>query len=116
MCPLTQVDALSSSQFRLKVVVVVAAPVIPAPFRGVSNEQVGTVGTENETVLQRGKKQMKLCVCVNSKTHSRIIKIVLRRTRCCSSVVWEMALPLTMTFDPATGVSITRRCSFLNKA
>ncbi|TNN43727.1 hypothetical protein EYF80_046072 [Liparis tanakae] len=34
------VDALSSSQFRQEVVVVIATPVVPAPFRGKANEQV----------------------------------------------------------------------------
>ena len=44
---LTQVDALSSSQFRLEVIVIVivTAPVIPAPLRWIANEQVGTVWT-----------------------------------------------------------------------
>lgn len=40
---LTQVDAFSSGQLRLEVVVVVATPVVPAPLRGITNEQVGTV-------------------------------------------------------------------------
>ena len=57
-------DALSSSQLRLEVVVVVAAPVVPAPLRGITNKQVGTVGAENETILQTEQnKENALCLC-----------------------------------------------------
>lgn len=61
--PPTQVDAFSSSQFRLEVVVVVAAPVVRAPLRGVTDEQVGAAGTQNQTVLQRTQQNQE-CVCV----------------------------------------------------
>lgn len=40
---LTQVDALSSSQFRVEVVIVVAAPVISTPLRRETDEKVGAI-------------------------------------------------------------------------
>lgn len=61
--PPTQVDALSSSQFRLEVVVVVAAPVVPAPLRWIANEQVGAVGPENESVLEEDKRSVCALTC-----------------------------------------------------
>lgn len=41
--PLTQVDALSSHQLRLEVVVVVPPPLVRSSLRGIAHEQVGAV-------------------------------------------------------------------------
>lgn len=94
----------------------------PLPFQ-MENQWKGRCSWTQEWADPRGRHE-KCFVCTSTACHTLIPQslymyvyvCVMRPTRCCSSVVWETELPLTMTFDPASGVIVTRRCSFLNAA